>query len=245
MPRRYQMRLRKENMEDSRAAIVNAARSIIESDKLISFSLESVAKAASVSRATIYNLFKSKSELIHAVCDRVAVDSGLIDVDHILNDPDPWSALNRYVAAFVDFYSLNRNLFRRFRVIAATDREFSEVITLRENRKRIDGLTKILKSLHGDSSKKFLNSQEIDSQALMLKALLCFEVFDTLCENNAAPATVKVQIQVMVLSLVKNLLEHDESLVEVISLPDYLNPIRFSPSPHPDVKGEARSKNTK
>lgn len=193
-------------MEDSRAAIVNAAISIIENDASISFSLESVAKAASVSRTTIYNLFKTKSELIHAVCDKMAVDNGLSDVDHIVNDPDPWNALNRYVAAFVDFYSSNRNLFRRFRFIMAVDREISDVIIQRENRKRIDGLARILKNIYDDSSKKFLSSEEIDSQALMLKALLCFEVFDTLCENNAAQATVKVQIQVMALSLVKNLL---------------------------------------
>lgn len=220
MPRKYQMNLRSENMEASRAAIVNAARFIVENDKSISFSLESVAKAASVSRVTIYNIFKSKSELIHAICDKVAVDFGLFNVDHIINDPNPWSALNRYVGAFVDLYSLNRNLFRRFRVFATIDRDFSDVIAFRENRKRVEGLAKILKSLCGDS----LSSEKIDSLALMLKALLCFEVFDTLCENNAAPAKVKVQIQEMVLSLVKNLSDHDGSRVEVISLPDYLNP---------------------
>lgn len=205
-------------MEDSRVAIADAARKIIENNANVSFSIESVAKAASVSRVTIYNLFKSRSELINAVLDRVAIDSGLDDVDYIVNDPHPWSALNRYVVAFVDFYSKNRYLFRRFRILAAIDPDFSEAIIVRENRKRMDGLTRILRRIHEDSSKTLPGREVIDSQALMLKALLCFEVFDTLLEDRAALSTVKLQLQVMVVSLVKNLQEHNGSLTEIASL---------------------------
>jgi AcrR family transcriptional regulator len=206
MHRTYQSRLRKDNMEANRQNIVDAARSVIDSGNSTDFSLELVAKTANVSRVTVYNLFKSKSALIHAVCDRVSNDGEVFDVDLIVNISDPWSALSKYVDCFANLYYLNRSLFRRFRAVAEFDREFAKVYILREDRKRADGLTRILRRLHGSSSKRLPSNEEIDSQALMLKALLCFEVFDTLFESNATLEVVKVQIQTMVLCLVKTFL---------------------------------------
>lgn len=175
--------------------LVAAARSQITSDDgLRVFTLDAVAKAAGVTRTTVYNQFQSKSGLLEAVCDDIAAQGGIQNIDDILADPDPINALRRYVAAFVKLYSTDRLLFRRLFALAALDPEFGLVLRDRADRRR-KGLRHILARIHKAQSKSSVSAAAIETQVVLLKAVLGFEVFDTLSDHHRSTKAIARQLQ--------------------------------------------------
>src|SRR3569833_4662900 len=76
--RRYASPVRAAAAEQTRARIVEtAARLLTDQPNIAGFSLEAVAKAAGVTRPTVYNQFGSRRALLEAVFDTVAAGSGL------------------------------------------------------------------------------------------------------------------------------------------------------------------------
>jgi AcrR family transcriptional regulator len=193
--RPYRLLQRLASVEERRARLVAAARSQITSgDGLKVFTLDAIAKAAGVTRTTVYNQFQSKSGLLEAVCDDIAAEGGIRDIEDILDDPDPINALRRYVAAFVKLYSTDRLLFRRLFALAALDPEFGLVLGDRADRRR-KGLRHILGRIHRARSGLRPSAAAIEAQSLLLKAILGFEVFDTLSAGKRGINAVTHQLQ--------------------------------------------------
>src|ERR1700737_5433233 len=83
--------------------IAAAARSLREDASIASFSLDSVAKAAGVTRLTVYNQFGSRRGLLEAVFDEIARQGGLSRIEEAMAMPDPGMALDRLVEIFCHF----------------------------------------------------------------------------------------------------------------------------------------------
>src|SRR4051794_41976550 len=66
-PRPYRLGRRAENIEQTRGRIIAAMRELLARDGYRSTSLEEVARAADVTRATVYYQFGSKAGLLEAV----------------------------------------------------------------------------------------------------------------------------------------------------------------------------------
>lgn len=206
----YQLQQRQASMEETRARLIAAARSKITSgDGFAAFTLDAVAKTAGVTRTTVYNQFQSKIGLLDAVCDDVAIRGGISNIDDILADPNPFESLRRYIAAFVKLYSTDRLLFKRLFAFAALDAEFGAVLSDREDRRRREGLKHILIRIHEVLLRATPTAATIDSQAILLKALLRYEVFDTLSEGRTAAKVVTCQMQEMAMGIIEYQLKID------------------------------------
>ncbi|MGH7712677.1 MAG: TetR/AcrR family transcriptional regulator, partial [Gemmatimonadaceae bacterium] len=73
-PRKYSMRARQAATEATRARIVRAARLLLSARRGIdAFTIETVARKAGVARMTVYHQFGSKTGLIEAVFDSLAI----------------------------------------------------------------------------------------------------------------------------------------------------------------------------
>ena len=68
-PRPYRLGKRQEVVDETRLRIVEAARKLLKGDAYASFTVETVAREADVSRATVYYQFGSKSGLLEALFD--------------------------------------------------------------------------------------------------------------------------------------------------------------------------------
>ena len=66
-----------------------AARFLREEDRIAAFSLDAVAKAADVTRLTVYNQFGSRRGLLEAVFDDIARRGRLIRLNDAMAEPDP------------------------------------------------------------------------------------------------------------------------------------------------------------
>src|SRR5947209_17984365 len=94
--RRYVSSVRSAAAATSRARVVAAAAALLRQDGGIAgFSLEAVARAAGVTRLTVYNQFGSRRGLLEAVFDEIAARGGLTRLPGVLQMADARAALTQ------------------------------------------------------------------------------------------------------------------------------------------------------
>ena len=138
-PRPYRMEARKAASEATRARILEAARGLLRGPEGIGgFSMEAVAKAAGVSRMTVYHQFESKAGLFEALSDDLAARGQLgARMGEAMSRRDPLEALDGLLAAFAAFWDDDRVVMARLRAqttipIAAGSTATSDLVYLRE-----------------------------------------------------------------------------------------------------------------
>src|SRR6195256_2795130 len=112
-----------------------AAPSLREDASIASFSLEAVARAAGVTRLTVYNQFGSRRGLLEAVFDDIALKGGLTAIADAMAMSDPHAALDRLVEIFCAFWNRDPAVGRLHEAMA-TDPEFAQALIGRNERRR-------------------------------------------------------------------------------------------------------------
>jgi len=115
--------------------IAAATQSLREDGALGGFSLESVAKAAGVTRLTVYNQFGSRRGLLEAVFDDIAARGRLATIPEALSLADPRQGLDAIIERFCAFWS-SAEAIGRLHDAMATDAEFAIALTARNERRR-------------------------------------------------------------------------------------------------------------
>src|SRR3989442_833442 len=132
-PRPYHLGERQSVIEQTRARIIEAARSLLmTSSGLAGFTIEAVARQADVARMTVYYQFGSKIGLLEALCDSLAANGGMEQLSSAFQQADPLDALAEYIGIFSRFWDSDRLVTRRLRGLAALDREFEQVVRSRD-----------------------------------------------------------------------------------------------------------------
>ena len=173
-PRRpYELGKRLEQMEESRAAILRAARSQLEANGYRQMTMGSLASESGVTRQTIHNLFGTKAGVLEALFDLIALDGGMESMRNVMTQPSTDAMLEGFVEVFCRFWSSNRMLLRRIHGIGAIDPEFGTVIEARNGR-RYGAARRIVSRMGGG---------DLAERASALTALTSFEFFDALAGN--------------------------------------------------------------
>jgi AcrR family transcriptional regulator len=134
--RTYRSAIRAEASAATRARLVAAAGELLRSQKTpASVTMDGVAKAAGVTRLTVYNQFGSRNALFEAVFDECAKQGGLTRIPEAMTNPDPEKGLERLVEIFCDFWASDAGL-GRLHDEAAFDPEFASVLSKRNERRR-------------------------------------------------------------------------------------------------------------
>jgi AcrR family transcriptional regulator len=129
MPKRsYVSSVRASAAAETRERIIAAGARLLRKDASIAnFSLDVVAKAAGVTRLTVYNQFGSRRGLLEAVFDDIARQGGLFELADVMALPDPRAALDRVVAIFCTFWAHDPAIGGLNQAIA-TDPEFGNAL---------------------------------------------------------------------------------------------------------------------
>jgi AcrR family transcriptional regulator len=133
--RRYAGTVRAAAAAENRERTLAAAIALLRRSDVAEFSLEAVAKAAKLTRLTVYNQFGSRRGLLEAVFDGVAERGGLMRLGAAMQEPDPFIALDRIVVIFCDFWS-GEMAVGRLHDAMALDPEFALAMTERNERRR-------------------------------------------------------------------------------------------------------------
>ncbi len=135
-PRSYSSAVRDAAANATRQRVVEAAaRMLREVESTTQFSMESVAKAAGVTRLTVYKQFGSRRGLLEAVFDENARKGGILRIVEAMQHENPRHGLNLAIDILCEFWS--DPSFARLHEAAGTDPEFGEAINERNNRRRI------------------------------------------------------------------------------------------------------------
>jgi AcrR family transcriptional regulator len=188
--RPYDLGKRLEQMDESRAAILRAAKAQLTATGYPRLTMASLAAASGVTRQTIHNLFGTKTGVLEAVFDLIALDSGMERMREVMMQPPGDAQLVTFVGIFCGFWARNRLLLRRVHGIGAIDPEFGVVIEAR-NRRRLMAASRVVDGLGaGDDTKR---------RAATLAALTSFEFFDALAESCGS----NTEAEAMVLELAR------------------------------------------
>ena len=105
-----------------------------------------IARRLGVTRQTIHNLFGTKTAVLEALFDVIALDGGMEKMREAMTQLSGNAMLAQFVHIFCGFWAPNRLLFRRIHGIAAIDPEFGAVIEAR-NRRRLVAATRIVRKM--------------------------------------------------------------------------------------------------
>ncbi|MCC8939419.1 TetR/AcrR family transcriptional regulator [Bradyrhizobium sp. Arg68] len=134
-PRSYVSPGRSAAAAETRERVIAAASRTLREESIARFSLDTVAKAAGVTRLTVYNQFGSRRGLLEAVFDGIAQSGGLHRLAETMTMADPRAALDRMVEIFCAFWSRD-SAVGGLHDAMATDPEFAEAIRERNERRR-------------------------------------------------------------------------------------------------------------
>src|SRR5882672_6104088 len=157
-----------------------AARSLREDASIATFSLDAVAKAAGVTRLTVYHQFGSRRGLLEAVFDEIARQGGLTEIADAMAMSDPHAALDRLVEIFCAFWNRDPAVGRLHEAMA-TDPEFAQALIDRNERRR-----KVVKIVVGRFANKTASSRARQDAVDMIFALTSFAMFAMLRKARSA-----------------------------------------------------------
>src|SRR5436189_3209657 len=104
-PRAYRARTRPKRSEETRERIKTAVRELLAEGRFHDATVEEVAERAGVARATLYQHFRSRLELVDAICETFAENPALVELRAIVDRSDAVAALAETVANSIRFWS--------------------------------------------------------------------------------------------------------------------------------------------
>ena len=134
--RPYSTEKRDAKTAETRARLLAAALVILQESGGQPLSLDAVAKAAGVTRLTVYNQFGSRNGLLEAAFDTVAERGNLTRLTEAMTVLDPRAALAQVVRIFCDFWMSHAGLGGIF-AAAALDAELGKALAARNERRRV------------------------------------------------------------------------------------------------------------
>jgi AcrR family transcriptional regulator len=162
-------------MDQSRAAILRAARAQLETKGYAQMTMSTLAAESGVTRQTVHNLFGTKAAVLEALFDVIALEGGMEQMRDAMTRSSPQAMLEKFVEVFCRFWASHRLFLRRIHGIGAIDPEFGAVIEAR-NQRRLAAATRIVNRSGGEGN--------VDQKASVLAALTSFEFYDALAQTS-------------------------------------------------------------
>jgi AcrR family transcriptional regulator len=119
--RAYTSRRRPERTERTRERIIGAVHELLDEGTFHESTVEQVAERAGVSRATLYQHFNSRLELVDTICDSLAFNPALLAIREAVALPDVDEALDELFANSVKFWSSEDRVLSQLYGVVAVD----------------------------------------------------------------------------------------------------------------------------
>lgn len=171
--RAYDMSRRARAVDAARAQALSAAYALLSDPKSRELSLDAVARAAGVTRATLYNQFGSRAELLVAIFRELGQRMKAERISEAMRLPEPEQALSATLRESTRAYAREQQVIRKLFAFAALDAEMQIEIE-RSERKRRQSLVQLAERL---VARGHTNSTA-ESAAELLASLTSFQAFE-------------------------------------------------------------------
>jgi AcrR family transcriptional regulator len=189
MPSRpYSSPIRDAAAAEKRARVVDVAGWLLrERENIASVSMDAVAKAAGVTRLTVYKQFGSRHRLLEAVFDERARQGGLGRIVRAMAMDDPRAALGRIIEIFCEFWGSDASL-GRLHDAAGLDPEFAQALAERNERRRT-AIRLLIDRLNAGSARTTPMTSDV---ADLLFGLTSFAMYRSLAANRPQGAVCEL-----------------------------------------------------
>lgn len=145
-----------------------AVRELLAEGAFHEATVEQVAERAGVSRATLYQHFRSRLELIDEMCDSFDANPALLALRDSVTREDPRAALTETIAHTVDFWSSEDAVLRQLYGVEAIDQAAHDLVA-RQREDRRGEMRRLARHLHRSG---VLRADVGERQALAILMLL-------------------------------------------------------------------------
>jgi len=178
--RPYRARRQPGRTQATREQIKSAVRELLAEGSFHASSVEQVAARAGVARATLYQHFRSRLELVDAICETFDENPALLQLRDAVELPDADTALAETIALTVRFWSSEDPILRQLYGAAAVDPAAQDLV----DRQRRDRRSEYDRLVHNLERAGRLRAGLGRRQALSL--LLVLSSYDTYRELREA-----------------------------------------------------------
>jgi AcrR family transcriptional regulator len=182
--RQYVQRARAEAAEGTRRRILDAARATLERGPIGALKVDEVAKAAGVSRSTVYLLYGTRAGLFDALARYLRDESGFDELIVAFRMPDALDALRTAQRVAVGMYAKMPDLARALFTLSAIDPDAVAAVRAIEDGRR-PGQASIARRL---AEQGYLRSDvSVEEATDILTVVTSFQAFDELFTGSGLP----------------------------------------------------------
>jgi AcrR family transcriptional regulator len=146
----YRARGRTKRSAETRARIMDATRQLLDEGAFHDSTVEEVGERAGVSRATVYQHFPSRVDLVDALCDTFGQNAALLRLRESVELDDLAEALGETLADTTRFWSSEDSVLRQLYGVSAVDPAAGALVErqLRDRRGEMRKLARRLEAGH-------------------------------------------------------------------------------------------------
>ena len=152
----------------TRDRVIDTVRALLADGSFHESTVEEVADRAGIARATLYQHFRSRLELVDAICDTFDENPALRRIREVVEHPDPDTALAETVANAVRFWSSEDPVLAQIYGVAAIDPAAHD-LTLRQRADRRGEMQRLIRHLrHAGRLRRDLSERHALAQLMLL-----------------------------------------------------------------------------
>lgn len=134
--RSYRAQRRPSRSEQTRDRIMAAVRDLLAEGTFHESTVDEVADRAGIARATLYQHFRSRVDLVDAICDTFAVNPALVELREVVGLEDAEAALAGTIAQAMGFWSSEDAVLRQLYGVAAIDPAAQDLVDRQRDDRR-------------------------------------------------------------------------------------------------------------
>jgi AcrR family transcriptional regulator len=190
--RAYRTRRRANRSEQTHERITSAVRNLLAEGTFHESTVAEVAERAGISRATLYQHFRSRVDLVDAICDTFAVNPALIEVRESVELADPEAALAETIAHSVGFWSSEDSILSQLYGVTAIDPAARDLVE-RQREDRRGEMKRLARHLHANGRLRSGMGQRRATELLMV--LTSYETFRELRHSGLTQRELTAALQ--------------------------------------------------
>jgi len=196
--RSYRSRSRATGAQRTRERIVTAVRELLREGRFHESTVEQVAERAGVSRATVYQHFRSRIDLVDAICETFDANPALIELRRTVGLPDPQAALLGTIALAMRFWDSEDAILSELYGVVAIDPAARDLVG-RQRADRCAEMRRLARQLHANGA---LRPGISAARALdVLMVLTSYETYRELREAGCSAKRLTAELETMARAL--------------------------------------------
>jgi AcrR family transcriptional regulator len=190
----YRARGRTKRSADTRARIMQATRELLDEGTFHDSTVEQVGERAGVSRATVYQHFPSRLDLVDAMCDTFGQNPALVRIRDSVELDDLHAALRESIRDSASFWASEDAVLQQLYGVSAVDPAARDLVE-RQLRDRRSEMRKLARRL--DEGGSLRGDADWNDALAHLMVLTSYETFRQLRREGFSEARAIEHLQAM------------------------------------------------